>query len=133
MNPKDKTTITLTPNNLIEILKEYNFKKNRVRSFSLRYKITEKTILKYLKENEIPYNSRNISYKIPRNSLGQYTFQNIINNDTEKYSTTFKNDTNSNKKIECAQPTSTHITDMNFYTAKSNHQMTINKRSDVKI
>ena len=38
----------MTPSELIKILKEYNFKKNSVRSFSLKYKITEKTILKYL-------------------------------------------------------------------------------------
>ena len=34
----------MTPNELVQILKEYNFKKNSVRSFSLKYKITEKTI-----------------------------------------------------------------------------------------
>ena len=43
------------PTELIEILKAYDFKQNSVRSFSLKYKITEKTILKYyLKEYKIP-------------------------------------------------------------------------------
>ena len=124
----------MTPNELIKILKEYDFKKNSVRSFALKYKITEKTILKYLKKNDIPYNSRKINYEIPRNSLGQYTFQNI-KNDTEKCSTLFnqfKRDTNSNKTKECAQPSSTNITDVNFYTTKSNHQTVINKKSGVK-
>ena len=65
----------MTPNELIKILKEYDFKKNSVRSFSLKYKITEKTILKYLKEYKIPYNNRKISYEMTRNCLGQYTFK----------------------------------------------------------
>ena len=52
------------PTELIEILKAYDFKQNSVRSFSLKYKITEKTILKYLKEHNIPYNNRNISYEM---------------------------------------------------------------------
>ena len=68
----------MTPNELIEILKEYNFKKNSVRSFSLKYKITEKTILKYLKEHSIPYNNMKISYEMTRNCLGQYTFKNAV-------------------------------------------------------
>ena len=63
---------------MIKILKEYDFKKNSVRSFSLKYKITEKTILKYLKEHKIPYNNRKISYELTRNCLGQYTFKNDV-------------------------------------------------------
>ena len=66
----------MTPSELIKILKEYDFKKNSVRSFSLKYKITEKTILKYLKEHKIPYNNRKINYEMTRNHLGQYTFKN---------------------------------------------------------
>lgn len=57
----------MTPIELIKILKEYDFKKNSVKSFSLKYKITEKTILKYLKEQKIPYNNRKIGYEITRN------------------------------------------------------------------
>lgn len=44
----------MSPDELIKILKEYDFKKNSARSFSLKYKITEKTILKYLKQHNIP-------------------------------------------------------------------------------
>ena len=66
----------MTPDELIKILKEYNFKKNSVRSFSLKHKITEKTVLKYLKEHKIPYNNRKITYEMTRNCLGQYTFKN---------------------------------------------------------
>lgn len=68
----------MTPNELIKILKEYNFKENSVRSFSLKYKITEKTILKYLKEHNIPYNNRNLTHEMTRNSLGQYTFKYVV-------------------------------------------------------
>ena len=69
----------MTPIELIRILKEYNFMKNSVRSFSLKYKITEKTILKYLKEHKIPYNNRKIRYEMSRNCLGQYTFKSDVN------------------------------------------------------
>ena len=72
----------MTPNELIKILKEYDFKKNSVRSFSLKYKITEKTILKYLKEHNIPYNNRKINYEMTRNCLGQYTFKNYVTKGT---------------------------------------------------
>jgi hypothetical protein len=68
----------MTPNELIKILKEYDFKKNSVRSFSLKYKITEKTILKYLKEHKIHYN-RKINYEMIRNCLSQYAFKNDVN------------------------------------------------------
>jgi len=74
----------MTPNELIKILKEYDFKKNSVRSFSSKYKITEKTILKYLKEHKIPYNNRKISYEMTRNCLGQYTFKNDANKVTNE-------------------------------------------------
>ena len=74
----------MTPDELIKILKEYDFKKNSVRSFSLKYKITEKTILKYLKEHKIPYNNRKISYEMTRNCLGQYTFKNATAKQSEK-------------------------------------------------
>ena len=69
----------MTPDELIKILKEYDFKKNSVRSFSLKHKITEKTILKYLKEQNILYNNRKISYEMTRDSFGQYTFKTDIN------------------------------------------------------
>ena len=72
----------MTSDELIKILKEYDFKKNSVRSFSLKYKITEKTILKYLKEHNIPYNNRKISYEMTINCLGQYTFKNYVTKGT---------------------------------------------------
>ena len=92
----------MTPNELIKILKDYDFKKNSVRSFSLKYKITEKTILKYLKEHKIPYNNRKISYKMTRNCLGQYTFKNDANKVTSEsgqYQNQPKSKTNSTLQV----------------------------------
>ena len=57
---------------IINILKQYNFLENSIRKFSLEYKITEKTIKKYLVENNIPYSKRTIKYEIPRDVNGRY-------------------------------------------------------------
>jgi len=82
----------MTPDELIKILKEYNFKKNSVRSFSLKHKITEKTVLKYLKEHKIPYNNRKITYEMTRNCLGQYTFKTNVNKCSQNPSQPNKSD-----------------------------------------
>jgi hypothetical protein len=50
----------------------------------LKYKITEKTILKYLKEHKIPYNNRKIKYEMTRNCLDQYTFKYCQNQSSSK-------------------------------------------------
>ena len=57
---------------IINILKQYNFLENSIRKFSLEYKITEKTVKKYLVENNIPYSKRTIKYEIPRDVNGRY-------------------------------------------------------------
>ena len=49
----------------------------------MKYKITEKTILKYLKEHKIPYNNRKINYEMTRNRRGQYTFKNATTNQSD--------------------------------------------------
>ncbi len=46
----------------------------------------EKTILKYLKEHEVPYSNRKISYEITRNSVDQYTFKTDVNKCSENSS-----------------------------------------------
>ena len=112
----------MTPNELVQILKEYNFKKNSVRSFSLNYKITEKTILKYLKEHKIPYNNRKISYEMSRNCLGQYTFKNDTNNVTHKScqnSSQPNSDTNNNNKTSFTQQSSSQSVNHNHQNKKS--------------
>jgi len=64
---------------VINILKQYNFLENSIRKFSLEYKITEKTVKKYLVENNIPYSKRTIKYEIPRDVNGRYKLK--VNND----------------------------------------------------
>lgn len=55
-----------------------------MRRFSLKNKLTERTILKYeyLKEHEISYNNSYIRYEMARNYQGQYTFKTYLNNVT---------------------------------------------------
>ena len=62
---------------IINILKQYNFLENSIRKFSLEYKITEKTIKKYLVENNIPYSKRTIKYEIPRDVNGRYKLNKV--------------------------------------------------------
>jgi beta-lactamase superfamily II metal-dependent hydrolase len=50
----------ITIDELIKLLKEYDFKKNSIRKFANEYKISEKTVTKYLKQNNINYNSRKL-------------------------------------------------------------------------
>lgn len=50
-------------------------KKNSVKSFYSKYKITDKTTLIYLNEHKTPYNNRKISYEMSINCLSQYTFK----------------------------------------------------------
>ena len=111
----------MTPNELIKILKEYDFKKNSVRSFSLKYKITEKTVLKYLKEHNIPYNNRKISYEMTRNCLGQYTFKNDVNKVDKKFCQN-PSDAKTKSKTNSVQQSSTQFSNLN-------HQMVSNKKN----
>ncbi len=52
------TTNHITIDEFIKLLKEYDFKKNSIKKFANEYKISEKTVTKYLKQNNIDYNSR---------------------------------------------------------------------------
>jgi len=111
----------MTPSELIKILKEYDFKKNSVRSFSLKYIITEKTILKYLKEHKIPYNNRKVSYEMTRNCLGQYTFKNDVN-EVDKKSCQNPSDTKNESKTNSVQQSSTQFSNLN-------HEIVSNKKN----
>lgn len=109
----------MTPNELIKILKEYNFKNNSVRSFSLKYKITEKTILKYLKQHNIPYNNRVINYEMPRNCLGQYTFKYTKQSDTKPLVSDVKKTTNKSGQNQSLCKCEIKNKNMNNYHQKS--------------
>jgi hypothetical protein len=56
----------------IILLKEYDFKNNSVRKFANNYKVSEKTVIKYLKQNNIEYNSRTLIIKRNRDVNGRF-------------------------------------------------------------
>ena len=109
----------MTPSELIKILKEYDFKKNSVRSFSLKHKITEKTILKYLKEHNIPHNNRKISYEMTRNCLGQYTFKNEVTNKSFQDPTQSKCDIKDKIRTSFTQQSSSQSINQSHQNKKS--------------
>lgn len=70
-----RTSSQLTPlrvDEFIKLLKEYDFKKNSVRKFSNEYSVSEKTVLKYLKQNNIDYNSRMLLIDRNRDVSGKF-------------------------------------------------------------
>ena len=77
---------TLDLQSLIELLKNYDFINNSVRKFSLEHKISEKTITKHLRNNNIEYSKRIIKYNIPRDRNGKFVIENklIVNDDHQK-------------------------------------------------
>ncbi len=58
------TTNHITIDEFIKLLKEYDFKKNSIKKFANEYKISEKTVTKYLKQNNIDYNSRTLLIQV---------------------------------------------------------------------
>jgi hypothetical protein len=66
------TTNHITIGEFIKLLKEYDFKKNSIRKFASEYKISEKTVTKYLKQNNIDYNSRTLLIHKNRDVNGRF-------------------------------------------------------------
>ena len=66
------TTNHITIDEFIKLLKEYDFKKNSIRKFANEYKISEKTVTKYLKQNNIDYNSRTLLIHKNRDVNGRF-------------------------------------------------------------
>lgn len=65
----------LTPirvDEFIKLLKEHDFKKNSVRKFANEYTVSEKTVIKYLKQNNINYNSRTLVIDRNRDVSGRF-------------------------------------------------------------
>jgi hypothetical protein len=62
----------ITIDEFIKLLKEYDFKKNSIRKFANEYKISEKTVTKYLKQNNIDYNSRTLLIHKNRDVNGRF-------------------------------------------------------------
>jgi len=66
------TTNHITIDEFIKLLKEYDFKKNSIRKFANEHKISEKTVTKYLKQNNIDYNSRTLLIHKNRDVNGRF-------------------------------------------------------------
>ena len=64
--------VNITIDEFIKLLKEYDFKKNSIRKFPNEYKIFEKTVTKYLKQNNIDYNSRTLLIHKNRDVNGRF-------------------------------------------------------------
>ena len=57
---------------VIKLMKSYDFKKNSVASFSKTYGITPKTIKKILVQYSIPHNTHRVNIKQPRDVNGRF-------------------------------------------------------------
>src|SRR5205085_5795228 len=57
---------------IIRLMKTYDFKKNSVASFSKMYGITPKTIKKFLVQHSIPHNTHRVNIKQPRDVHGRF-------------------------------------------------------------
>lgn len=57
---------------LIEMMKCYDFKKNSASSFASQHGISVKSVLKYLRKASIPYNKSEKKIAIPRDNKGRY-------------------------------------------------------------
>lgn len=64
--------IPIRVDEFITLLKEYDFNKNSVRKFANEYNVTEKTVIKYLKLNNIDYNSRTLVIDRNRDVSGKF-------------------------------------------------------------
>jgi hypothetical protein len=64
--------VNITIDEFIKLLKEYDFKKNSIRKFVNEYKISEKIVTKYLKQNNIDYNSRTLLIYKNRDVNGRF-------------------------------------------------------------
>ncbi len=64
--------VNITIDEFIKLIKEYDFKKNSIRKFANEYKISEKTVTKYLRENNVDYNSRTLLSRKNRDVNGRF-------------------------------------------------------------
>jgi hypothetical protein len=62
----------------IDLLQKYDFVRNSVNSFCKIYKVTPKTVRKYLKEYDIKYNNRTIIHVINRDENGRFCINNEV-------------------------------------------------------
>lgn len=75
---------------LLILIKNYNFKINSINKFSREYNVCSTTIRKYLKELNIEYNNKKI-YNHNRNENGQFTFKNKTFSNTNNKKCDYEN------------------------------------------
>lgn len=63
----------ITPDEFIKLLTSYNFLSNSINSFCEKYKVNPKTVVKYLKANNISYNQKGVINLPPRDNYGRFT------------------------------------------------------------
>ena len=70
----------ITKEEFLQLLKQYNFTNNSVRSFSKLYRVHYNTVAKYLRENNINYNRKESNIIRPRNPNGKFSLSISIQN-----------------------------------------------------
>ena len=63
----------ITKEEFLQLLKQYNFTNNSVRSFSKLYGVHYNTVAKYLRENNINYNRKESNIIRSRNPNGKFS------------------------------------------------------------
>ena len=71
----------MTKQDLISLLKDYNFINNSIRSFCHKYNIHYNTVSKYLRENNIPYNRKESILARDRDVNGRFILSIYTNKD----------------------------------------------------
>lgn len=63
----------ITKEEFLQLLKNYDFTNNSIRSFSKLYGVHYNTVAKYLRENNIKYNRKESNIIRPRNPNGKFS------------------------------------------------------------
>ena len=70
----------LVKKDFIDLLKNYDFINNSIRSFSKKYNIHYNTVSKYLRENDIQYNRKESELERKRDASGKFSISVAIEN-----------------------------------------------------
>lgn len=80
----------ITKERLVEMLKDYDFMNNSIRSFSKKYNINCKTVSKYLREYNINYNQKHSVIARHRDVTGRYCLPANDNKETKTKTIDYK-------------------------------------------
>ena len=98
---------------------DYDFKKNSVRSFARKLGICDKTVVKYLRIHNIPYNQRKLVVPRKRTALGRFAL-------------VFKKDLVKRQDIKKVPQPAELITERPDINKVPQHAELITKRPDIK-